>query len=139
MGKWKYVVGLSLLVVVLLLAGCEGYTETNSRSSEQQDATGGRVTVSTGKANGTSTRDLETAASGTAILDANVVLKVGQGSYKLELLGENDEVTLVLEAQDGEAVSGQGWMVTDAFGDASYRVTAVEAWEVEYRIEYVFR
>lgn len=139
MGKWKYVVGLSLLVVVLLLAGCEGYTEMNSRSSEYHDASGGRVTVATGKANGTSTKDLETAANGTAILDANVILKVGKGSYKIELLGENDEVTLVLEAQGGEALSGQGWMVTDAFGDARYRVTAVEAEDVEYSIEYVFR
>ena len=139
MGKWKVVVGLSLLLVVLLLAGCEGYTETNSSSSEHHDGSGGRVTVATGKANGTSTKDIETAASGEEILDANVVLMVGQGSYKIELLGENDEVTLVLEAQDGEALSGQGWMVTDAFGDASYRVTAVEAWEVEYRIEYTFR
>jgi hypothetical protein len=97
------------------------------------------VTVATGKANGTSTKDLETAASGTAILDATVVLKVGQGSYKIELLGENDEVTMELEVQGGQALSGTGWMVTDAFGDASYRVTAVEAEDVEYRIEYTFR
>lgn len=139
MRKWKNVVGLSLLVVVLLLAGCEGYTEMNSSSSEYHDASGGQLTVSSGKASGASTRTLETAASGEAILDATVVLKVGQGSYKIELLGENDEVTMVLEAQGGEAVSGIGWMVTDAFGDASYRVTAVEAEDVEYRIEYVFR
>jgi len=64
---------------------------------------------------------------------------VGAGSYKIELLGENDEVTLALEAQGGETLTGQGWMVTDAFGDASYRVTAVQAEDVEYRIEYSFR
>ena len=139
MGKWKHVVGLLLLTAVLLLAGCEGYTEMNSSSSEHHDAGGGQVSVATGKANGTSTRDLETAASGEAILDATVVLKVGSGSYKIELLGENDEVTMVLEAQGGQALSGVGWMITDAFGDASYRVTAVEAEDVEYRIEYVFR
>ena len=138
MGKWKYAVGLSLLVVVLL-AGCEGYTEMNSSSSEHHDASGGAVTVATGKANGTSTKDLETEASGEAILDATVVLKVGSGSYKIELLGENDEVTMVLDVQGGQALSGVGWMITDAFGDASYRVTAVEAEDVEYRIEYVFR
>ena len=138
MGKWKYAVGLSLLVVVLL-AGCEGYTEMNSSSSEHHDVSGGAVTVATGKANGTSTKDLETEASGEAILDATVVLKVGSGSYKIELLGENDEVTMVLDVQGGQALSGVGWMITDAFGDASYRVTAVEAEDVEYRIEYVFR
>ena len=139
MSKWKYVVGLSLLVAVLLLAGCEGYTEMNSSSSEYQDASGGMVTEAMGKANGTSTKEIETGASGEAILDATVVLKVGQGSYKIELLGENDEVTMVLDVQGGQALSGVGWMVTDAFGDASYRVTAVEAEDVEYRIEYVFR
>jgi hypothetical protein len=139
MGKWKYVVGLSMLVAVLLLAGCEGYTEMNSSSSEYQDASGGKVTEGIGKANGTITKEIETGASGEVTLDANVVLKVGKGSYKIELLGENGEVTLVLEAQGGEALSGQGWMVADAFGDASYRVTAVEAEDVEYSIEYEFR
>jgi PBP1b-binding outer membrane lipoprotein LpoB len=139
MRKWKLVVGLSLLILVLLLAGCEGYSETNSHSSEYQDASGGMVTEGMGKANGTITKEIETGASGEVILDANVILKVGKGSYKIELLGENDEVTLVLEAQGGDALSGRGWMVTDTFGDASYRVTAVEAEGVEYSIEYTFR
>ena len=139
MGKWIYVVGLSLLFVVLLLAGCEGYTEMNSSSSEYQDASGGKVAEGIGKANGTITKEIETGASGEVTLEATVVLKVGTGSYKIELLGENDEVTMVLEAQGGQALSGVGWMITDAFGDASYRVTAVEAEDVEYRIEYVFR
>ena len=30
-------------------------------------------------------------------------------------------------------------MVTDAFGEADYRVTAAEAEDVEYLIEYTFR
>lgn len=135
--KGKLVVGM-LLVAVLLLAGCEGYTEMNARSSEHQNGNGGNLTASAGKANGTSSKDLATLGNG-AILDATVTLSVGAGSYKIELLGENDEVTLALEAQGGETVIGQGWMVTDAFGDASYRVTAVEAEDVEYRIEYTFR
>ena len=139
MDRLKWLVALALLVSMLLVAGCEGYTEMNARTSEHHDGSGGQVTVAAGKANGTSTRDLETAASGGVILDATVVLKVGVGSYKIELLGENDEVTLVLEAQGGEAVSGIGSMVTDGFGVATYRVTAVEAEDVEYRIEYVFR
>lgn len=140
MSKWRLVGILSLLLMAaLLLAGCEGYTEMNARSSEHQDMSGGKVTAAASKADGTVTKALETAASGTATLDATVVLKVGKGSYKIELLGENDEVTLVLDAQGGEALSGVGWMVTDAFGDASYRVTAVEAEDVEYTIEYTFR
>jgi PBP1b-binding outer membrane lipoprotein LpoB len=138
MSKGKWFVVLSLLLVALLLVSCAGYTESNGRSSEQHGGSGGSVTAYAGKANGTSTKDLETRAAG-AILDANVILAVGKGSYKIELLGENDEVTLVLEAQDGQTVSGQGWMVADSFGDASYRVTAVEAENVEYVIEYIYR
>ena len=134
----KLVVILSLLVVMLLLAGCEGYTETNSSSSEQQDGSGGSVSVTIGKANGTSTKTLETGATG-AILDAEVILTAARGSYKIELLGEDGEVTLALEAKDGEALRGQGWMVTDSFGEASYRVTAVQAEDVVYSIEYVYR
>jgi hypothetical protein len=68
-----------------------------------------------------------------------VTLTVGTGSYKIELLDESDEVTLVVEAKAGESKTGQGWMVTDGFGEASYRVTAVEAGGVEYTIEYAFR
>lgn len=139
MVKSKWLAILLLVVGVLVVAGCEGYTEMNASSSERHDGSGGQLAVSARKANGTSTKTLETAASSGAILDATVVLKVGKGSYKIELLGENDEVTMVLEAQGAEAVSGIGWMVTDAFGEASYRVTAVEAENVEYRIEYVYR
>lgn len=138
MNRWKLLVTLSLLVAALLLAGCEAYTEMNSRSSQQEDGVGGKLTVSVGQVNGTSTKDLETGASG-AIMDATVVLTVGRGSYKIELLGENDEVTLALEALGGETVSGQGWLMVDTFGDASYRVTAVEAEDVEFSIEYTFR
>ena len=139
MVKSKWLVILLLLVGLLLVAGCEGYTEMNSSSSEHHDGSGGRIAVSARKANGTSTKTLETTAGSGSILDATVVLEVGKGSYKIELLGENGEVTLVLEARGAEAVSGIGWMVTDAFGEASYRVTAVEAEDVEYRIEYVYR
>ena len=138
MSKRKLLVVSLLLVAALLLTGCEAYTEMNSRSSQQQDGSGGKTTVSVGEANGTSTKDLETEVSG-AILDAIVTLKVGSGSYKIELLDENDQVTLALEALGGETVSGQGLMAADAFGDASYRVTAVEAEDVEYSIEYTFR
>jgi hypothetical protein len=139
MGKRRLVIGISLLVVTLLLAGCEGYSEMNSSTSGQHDSTGGYTTARVGKANGTSTKTIETAASGTATIDALVTLTVGTGSYKIELLGENDEVTLVVEANAGESKTGQGWMVTDGFGEASYRVTAVEAGDVEYTIEYAFR
>lgn len=128
-----------LILLALFLVSCEGYTETMGTTSSSQTMSGGRLTTHIGKANGTSTRDLETGAGSVLILDSTVTLAVGKGTYKIELLGDDDQVTLTLEASSGETVSGEGWMVTDAFGDAQYRVTAAEAEDVDYQIEYVFR
>lgn len=126
-------------VLLLLLVACDSYTQSGVRSSNVQDMTGGKVTTSAGKANGTITEEIEVEDIEGLILDSTVTLSVGSGSFKIELLGEDDEVTLALEAHGGQTVEGQGWMVTDSFGAASYRVTAVEAADVEYVIEYVFR
>ena len=68
-----------------------------------------------------------------------VTLAVGVGSFTIELLGDDDAVTLTLEARDGQTVSGQGQCVLDVFGDARYRVTAVEAENVDYRMDYRFQ
>jgi hypothetical protein len=96
--------------------------------------------VRVGKASGTSTQDIELEESTYPgeVLEADVTLSVESGLFRLELLGEDDEVTLVLEARDGETVSGRGQMVVDAFGDASYRVTAEEAENVEYTINWTY-
>lgn len=85
------------------------------------------------------TQTIEVEGGEGLLLDSDVVLSVGSGTYKIELLGENDEVTLTLEAQGGQAASGHGQMVVDSLGNARYRVTATEAQEVEYSIDYVFR
>jgi hypothetical protein len=131
------IVGLVLLA--LLLAGCEGYTETGARSSSQQGMSGGQESASASKANGTSTKVIEVDGVPGLVLDADVTLSVGKGTFKIELIGEDGEVTLTLEARDGEAVSGHGWMAVDSFGEANYRVTATEAENVEYSIEYTFK
>jgi hypothetical protein len=128
-----------LIPLLLLLVACSGYTAAGTQTSSHQTSSGGDLTVSIGKANGTTTEKIETGASSEVTLDANVTLAVGKGSYKIELLGEHEQVTLALDASEGETVDGQGWMVTDSFGEASYRVTAVEAGNVTYVIEYTFR
>ena len=135
--KWMAVSGLA--VTLLLLVACEGYSVTGKQSSSHEDMNGGGVKVSIRKANGTITERIETTGTADLVLETEVTLSVGKGSYKIELLGEGDEVTLSLEAQGGQAVSGQGWMATDRFGEARYRLTAVEAEDVEYTIEYTFR
>lgn len=130
---------VGLFVLALLLVACEGYTETGARTRSQQTMSGGLVESSINKANGSIERDIEVEGLSGTILEADVTLSVEKGSYKIELLGEGDQVTLALEASDGEAVSGHGQMVTDSFGEASYRITATEAENVEYTIEYAFR
>jgi hypothetical protein len=100
---------------------------------------GGGETASADKANGSTEKAIEVEGVSGLILDANVTISVEKGTYKIELIGENGEVTLALEASDGETVSGQGWMAVDTFGEANYRVTATEAENVEYSIEYTYR
>jgi len=127
------------LVMLLFLGACDSYSQTGVQSTSQQTMSGGKITTRVNKANGTITENIEVEGVADLILDASVTLFAGAGSFKIELLGEEDQVTLALEARDGQTVKGQGWMVTDGFGDASYRVTAVEAEDVEYTIEYTFR
>ena len=130
------------LVMGLLLTACEAsYTETNSRTSSSQNLQGGRQEVKIAKANGASNKGIEVEGGSGLTLEADVILSVEKGSYRIELLGagEDDRVTLVLEARDGETVSGHGQMVVDSFDTATYRVTAVEAENVEYTIVYTFR
>lgn len=136
MGRSKM---LGLLVLVLILASCAGYTEMGAKTSSRQSTSGGNMIAEISKANGTSTKSIEVEGSSGLVMEVDVTLAVGKGSYKIELLGEDDQVTLALEARDGQTVSGRGQMVTDAFGEANYRVTAVEAENVAYALEYTFR
>ena len=130
---------LALMLLALLLAACEGYTESGGRSTSQQGMNGGRESARANKANGSIEKEIEVEGVSGLILDADVTLSVEKGTYKIELIGEEGEVTLALEASDGESVSGHGWMAVDSFGQANYRVTAKEAENVEYSIEYTYR
>jgi len=128
-----------LLLLILALVACQSYNQTGSSTSSHRDMNGGQEQAGARKANGTATRQLEDLPNRGGWLDADVTLSVEKGSFKIELLGEDGEVTLTLEARDGEAVSGSGSMAVDSFGEASYRVTAVEAENAEYTIVYVYR
>ena len=129
----------SLLVLSLALAACGGYTEVNPWTTGHQGTQGGDMTVGIDKANGTIVQDMELEGHPNVTLEVDVTLAVGKGSYKIELLGKDQEVTLSLEARDGQTVNGHGQMVTDSFGEASYRVTAVDAENVDYALEYIFQ
>ncbi len=135
--RMAVLVGLVMLVAVL--AGCEGYSEMGARTSERQGTNGGDLSAKINSANGTAERSIEIEGGSGLVLEADVTLSVGKGSYKIELLGSDGAVTLTLEASEGQSVSGHGQMVADTFGEANYRVTAAEAEDIEYTIVYVFR
>jgi hypothetical protein len=130
---------MGLMLLGLLLVACEGYTESGSSYRSQQGMNGGQESASANKANGSIEKEIEVEGVSGLILDAVVTLSVEKGTYKIELIGEDGEVTLALEARDGQTVSGEGWMAVDTFGEARYRVTATEAENVEYSIEYTYR
>ena len=124
---------------LVLLVACAGYSEQGIQTSEHQGLDGGDLTVEINKANGSSTKSIEVEAGPDMVLEVDVTLAVGFGTYKIELLGADDEVTLSLEASAGQTVEGHGQMVTDAFGEASYRVTATSAGKVTYVFVYTVR
>ncbi len=131
---WCYA-GL-LVVLALLLTACEGgFTAVGSSERSHLSTNSGWVEKSIKKANGSSTQEIELGRSGRR-LEASVTLEVGQGTFGIELLDGEGNVTLSLEATPGNPASGSGFMDTDAFGDANYRVTAVEARDVKFRIEF---
>jgi hypothetical protein len=126
-------------LLALSLTACEGgYTTRGERVTMTEVGMGGEIDVQVDSANGSITKDLEFDCTD-CIVDVNVTLQVEQGSFKLEFLGEDDEVTLTLEASPGEQASGSGYMVTDGFGEGGYRVTADEAQGVSYHISYQLR
>jgi hypothetical protein len=130
---------LGLLLLSLALASCAGYTEMGARTTAHQDMSGGNLTARISKANGTAHRRIEMEGRGGREIEVDVTLAVGKGTYKIELLGEDDQVTLALEASDGQTVSGHGQMVVDSLGEAHYQITALEAEDVSYAIEYAYR
>jgi hypothetical protein len=132
---------LGALALSLILTACAGggYSTMGAKTTSSQGPTGGVVTVSISKANGSSTQSIDEAGNAGAQMEVDVALAVGKGSYKIELLGKDDQVTLALEAHDGQTVTGHGQMVVDPFGEANYRVAAENAENVDYQLQYVYR
>lgn len=134
--KWlsHVAVAVSLLVIV---AACEGgYTASGSRESSSVGGQGGWVEKRIKSANGSATQGIEIGGSGLR-LETDVNLEVGEGTFTIELLDADGNVTLSLQATPGEPASGRGYMEVD-FDEAEYRVTAEEAKDVYYRLEFVF-
>jgi hypothetical protein len=126
-------------VLALLLAACEGgLTLTGASESSRMSPQSGWIEISARKVNGSSVRDLEL-QWGDARVDTTVALEVGAGSLRIELLDEDDNSTLSLEATPGQPASGSGYVDTDWDGEGSYRMTAAEAENVRIRFEFEVR
>ena len=124
------------LVTVLLLTACEGgFTASGTSHKSSIGMRNGWIEKRIKKADGSAVQEIEAEQPGRR-LEATVTLEVGEGTFSIELLDREDNVTLTLEARPGHPATGSGYMVTNAFGEARYRVTAVEAKNVEYRIEF---
>ena len=122
--------------MVLLLAAFEGgFAATGNSERSRTTANRGWIEKSFKKANGSVTQDIELERSGRH-MEATVTLEVGEGTFHIELLDGQGNVTLSLEATSGRPTSGSGFMETNSFGNARYRVTVVEAKEVTYRIAF---
>lgn len=133
------VVAVLASLLALVLMACEGgYTARNERTEESHLGNTGEIDVHIGSANGSTVKDIEFEYDN-AVLDVEVTLEVEKGTFKLEFLGEDGEVTLALEANSGQQVRGSGYMVTDSFGEGEYHVTAREAEGLHYHISYRIR
>ena len=128
-----------LITVVLMLSACEGgLTLVGQSERSRLSGQSGWVETTIRKANGSATRDLELGWSSVGI-ETTVALEVDEGSFLIELLDGDDNVTLSLEATPGQPATGSGYMETDTFGDAEYRVMAVQAIGVRYRFDFGVR
>lgn len=130
-----------ILTLVLGLTACsgEGFTASGTQTQSSQTMDGGTHTVHLDTANGTTTQSIELEDAEGVTLDATVTLAVGKGTFRIELLGADEQVTMTLEAKDGQTLEDSGTMVADSFGEASYRVTATNAENVTYQIVFTFR
>jgi hypothetical protein len=126
-----------ILCLAVILAACEGgYVTSGGRESSRISGQGGFVEKNIRSANGSATEAIEVDASGLR-LDTDVTLEVEEGTFTIELLDADGNVTLTLQATPGNPASGQGFMEV-SFDEAEYRVTAEEAKGVHYRLDFTF-
>ena len=101
------------------------------------------MAVSARRAHGTTIKDLrdDDVDLGTILhrgdwVDVWVELSVGQGMFRIEILGEDDVVMLAVQARDGEQLERRGHTAVSSSGTVRYRLTAVEAEDIRYAISY---
>jgi hypothetical protein len=103
---WHY--ASLLIALVLLLAACEaGFSATGSSERSRITVNSGWIEKSFKKANGSATQKIELDWPGRRV-EATVTLEVGEGTFHIELLDVEGNVTLSLEATPGRPASGSG-------------------------------
>lgn len=107
---WLFL-SLMLVSLVLLTACGSGYTTTGSSERSRITNRSGWLEKSIKKANGSATQEIELDRSGRR-LEATVTLEVSEGTFGIELLDGEGNVTLSLAATAGHPASGSGYMET---------------------------
>jgi hypothetical protein len=124
------------IVWASLLTACgEGFIATGTSEKSHFAGKNGWLERSIKKANGSAVQKIELERPGRRLY-TNVTLEVGEGTFQIELMDGEGNVTLTLEATSGQPASDSSLVTTGPFGDVKYRVTAVEAKDVKYRIEF---
>jgi hypothetical protein len=134
---WRYI-GLSIVFILLLSACGKGFIATGVSESSQFDRNNGWLEKSYQQANGSTIQEIELGRPGRT-LSIDIALTLGEGAFQIELLDVHGDVRQIIDGTPGQTVNSFGVVETGPFGNAKYRVTAVEATDVKYRMEFDIR
>ncbi len=84
------------------------------------------------QANGSTTETIKLKDVNNRRLNTKVELKVRRGTVCLELLDDKGQPTSSLVATPGKPALGKGYLVADVSSAVKYRITAIEAENIEY-------
>lgn len=136
MGKKIWRCSLLWVVLVLLLTACQGGLKASGVAEQWQfSSKSGWIEKSMATADGSAIQEFDLGRPGRRLY-ATVTLEVGAGKFTIELLDANGMMNYWVEATPGQPAMGQGFLDTGPFGKAKYRVTAEEAEDVKFRIEF---
>ncbi|MDF5738007.1 MULTISPECIES: hypothetical protein [unclassified Nostoc] len=84
------------------------------------------------QANGSTTETIQLKDVSNRSLNTKVELKVRRGTVYLELLDDKGQPTSSLVATPGKPALSKGYLVADVSSVVKYRITAIEAQNIEY-------
>lgn len=86
------------------------------------------------QANGLTTETIKLKDVKNRRLETEVKLEVERGNVRLELLDNKGQPTVSITSTPRQTVLGKGYLVADASGLIKYRITAIEAENINYSL-----